>query len=707
MLNKQKGRFRQDSRIQFASSVLLAVILMLILSVVEAFFPEIPPLACGLIFTGAYIVIAGSLFALTVIRYHRLTDFEASAQELNTEVYDMFKYVLDIPYAIVNPEGIVKIVNGSLQEILNYRAPVCNVNLAMFCTVSIQDIAKAAKANGEVAVDINGLPVRQKLICPLGGKRYELLCYTLRTRGQEFYFVVFNDISDYLNLQEKTARENPVVAYIVLDNLQEIAQYVRASYRSATTEIENILYSWANEVHGLIREYDRDKYLMLFSAEELDLCEKNNFPILDTIRNVRLGDNSFPVTISVGIAAIDGTMEEREKAASSALDVALQRGGDQVVLRRESGLRIFGGRVNTIQSNTAIPSRVHSNQLCSKIADAGNIIIMGHRNPDFDAFGAAVGIARLAISVKGDSSVVRIVTNTTCSAFEPVKETLAPLEDYKGMFIDAAYGLDLVRSDTLLIVVDVNNMKIVEAPDIAQAISTIAIIDHHRQFEEFTFQPTLSYIHPTASSTCELVAEMLEQSPYDERLLKEEATVLLAGIMLDTKNFTHNTGSQTFSAIHYLYERGAHTNVSRLFFNEDIQELLSISDFGTKARIYRDIIAITWADHTGGDAASNRIFASKAADNLLTLKGIDATFALVKIGDVINISARSNNRVNVQLILEKLGGGGHFDMAGAQVRDASLPTVLDRLKDVIDDYLDNILLTGEYHKPTLDSIKQE
>jgi c-di-AMP phosphodiesterase-like protein len=316
---------------------------------------------------------------------------------------------------------------------------------------------------------------------------------------------------------------------------------------------------------------------------------------------------------------------------------------------------------------------------------------MGHRNPDFDAIGATVGIARLAMSVKKSSAGVRIVTDLDSHDFAACYETLSTLPEYKSIFIDSTAGLDLVRSDTLLIVVDVNNINIVESPDIAHSVANIAIIDHHRQFEVFNFKPVLNYIHPTASSTCELVSEMVEQSKYSDQLAKEEATILLAGIMLDTKNFTHGAGAQTFSAVHYLYERGAHTNVSRNFFNEDIEDLLTISDFGTKARIYRDIVAITWMNGTGNDIASNRISAAKAADKLLTLKGIDASFALVQTGDVVSISARSNEKINVQLVLEKLGGGGHFDMAGAQVSSSEIKEVSARLREAIDEYIDNVL----------------
>jgi c-di-AMP phosphodiesterase-like protein len=504
--------------------------------------------------------------------------------------------------------------------------------------------------------------------------------------------ITFHDVSDYLELREKMERENPIVSYIVLDNLQELAQYVRVSHRSAANEIENILKEWAADMGGLLREYDRDKFLLVCSAEALQNCIEDNFSILNRVRQVKLGDNTFPVTISMGVAAVGGSFKEREEVASAALDIALQRGGDQVAIKRADGVSFFGGRVKTMQSNTSIISRVNSNQLCALIAQAGNVIIMGHRNPDFDAIGACVGAARLAMCAAGNRKIdVRVVMNRECEDFRLCAEHLGNHAIYDDLFVDAHNALDLVRSDSLLIMVDVNNVSIVEAPDVVKNVANIAIIDHHRQFEVFDFAPVLSYIHPTASSTSELIAEMIEQSPFADALRKEEATLLLAGIMLDTKNFTHSTGAQTFSAVHYLYEKGAHTNVTRLFFYESLDEMITASDFGSRTRIYRSRIAITWlnTDNSRAEKINERVAAAKAADRLLTIRGIDASFALVSIGNSVSISARSGDAINVQIIMEKLGGGGHFDMAGAQVKDVSLAYACELLKGAIDEYLDH------------------
>ncbi len=690
-----------DARLPFSLCYAIGVVLLSGLATLcYLSFPDSSLVLYSLILFFIYTLLGGCMLMAYLVRVHRLREVMDAAEDMTSEIDDVFKYVIDLPYAISDSRGNVKVINRALQDILGFRSPICNIPLSTFCTIGIQDIirstgesrevrfARALSAGGEVIPGAHGFHIR------MGGdgRRYELIAYGMRLRGQDYYMITFHDVSDYLELREKMERENPIVAYIVLDNLQELAQYVRVSHRSAANEIENILKEWAAGMGGLLREYDRDKYLLVLSAEALQNCIEDNFSILNRVRQVKLGDNSFPVTISMGVAAVGGSFKEREEAASAALDIALQRGGDQVAIKRADGVSFFGGRVKTIQSNTSIISRVNANQLCALIAQAGNVIIMAHRNPDFDAIGACVGAARLAMCAAGNRKIdVRVVMNRECEDFRLCAEHLGNHAIYDDLFVDAHNALDLVRSDSLLILVDVNNVNIVEAPDVVKNVASIAIIDHHRQFEVFDFAPVLSYIHPTASSASELIAEMIEQSSFADALRKEEATLLLAGIMLDTKNFTHSTGAQTFSAVHYLYEKGAHTNVTRLFFYESLDEMITASDFGSRTRIYRGRIAITWlnTDTSRAEKINERVAAAKAADRLLTVRGIEASFALVSIGNSVSISARSGDAINVQIIMEKLGGGGHFDMAGAQIKDATLMYACELLKQAIDEYLDN------------------
>jgi c-di-AMP phosphodiesterase-like protein len=330
--------------------------------------------------------------------------------------------------------------------------------------------------------------------------------------------------------------------------------------------------------------------------------------------------------------------------------------------------------------------------LATKLRECGNVLIMGHSSPDFDSIGACVGAARFAMSVlaaAGKSVPIHVVMDRNCENFRTSFAHLAGMPEYKEMFIDREAGMNAVTADTLLIIVDANNRFIFEAPGLAGAVSSIALIDHHRLVKEPDFFPFLKYIEPTKSSASEIIAEMLQQSKFADSLLKAEANLLLSGIMLDTNNFTRNAGAQTFEITHYLYSRGAHTSVTREFFNQDLEDMRIASAFDSAARIYRDVIAITWLSTDREPSPEDRVAAAKAADSLLSLKGIEASFAMVLMGDTVAISGGSKGEINVQLILEKLQGGGHFDVAGAQITSDSILAVLAELRDSIDKQFDD------------------
>ncbi len=450
-------------------------------------------------------------------------------------------------------------------------------------------------------------------------------------------------------------------------------------------------------MQGMLREYDRDKYLAIFSTEMLDRCIEEDFPILDEIMNIRVGDNSFPVSVSMGIADIDGTMQERERAANTALEMALQRGGNQVALQRRgvSGLSYFGGAHKILESNTSISSRVSAHLIEKRLESCDHVLIMGHANPDFDAVGSTVGAYRLCRSMlaKQDRGYVpvHIVTNMSCDTYRICRQHLEALPEYNEVFIDKTTAQQQVTTRTMLIVTDVSNPIIFEAPQLVSGIpavdgvSSIAVIDHHRLVSELPFTPFLHYIEATKSSASEIIAEIFQQSDYAETLCKEEANLLLAGIMLDTHNFTRAAGSQTFDVTRYLYSRNAHTDVAREFFNESIDELMVAGDFDAHTRLYKQLFAVSWLSPEHISSPNDRIAASKAADKMLTIRGVEASFAFAVVGNSVAISARSKGRINVQLIMEKLDGGGHFDMAGAQV-SGGVTEAYELLIAAIDEY---------------------
>ena len=676
MQNKKGNLYRNDARWQLLICILLAVLFLAVYLFVVA-LSDVSPVGTGVILLLLYGAAGGGIYFTTVKKLAAIRAESDTAEALNTEICDLFKYNVDLPYAVVDINGRIQVTNSAFQEVLGVSHSLFKGQLTDYCSMGVKDMLAAEERVAE------GMEEEQPVA--LGDRRFRTKCHKLAIKGVsreiDYYMVVFYEVTELLFARDELEKQNTVVAYIVLDNLEELAQYVRVSFRSAANEIEVILKNWATEIGGMLREYERDKYMFIFSQEQLRVCVENKFDILEEIRNVRLGDNSMPVTVSMGIATTGETLEERERDAAAALDLALQRGGDQVALRRAHGVDYFGGRTKTAKKRTKVRARVSSAQLCARIAEAKNVLIMGHRNPDFDSVGACIGIARLCIFC-GVSA--KVIINRDCDVFRILASRLTRYEEYADMFIDGNMGLDLIGSTTLLIVVDTNNFVISEAPEVADNVSKIAIIDHHRQVAEFDFDPVLNYIDPSASSACELVAEILEQSLPEGSLLKEEANAMLTGIMLDTNKFTKDTGSRTFSAALYLQSEGANTEIARHNFEDDIKDFMAEASFSKDIEIYRERMAITRSAGTG-DPMVDRIAASKAADRLLAVRQVDASFALVEAGSTIHISARSNGTINVQLILEKLKGGGHFDAAGAQVRESTMEQATALLTAAIDE----------------------
>lgn len=697
-----------DLRVPFAVCAAEAVLLLALLTLL-AFFEVAHVAVIALSLLILYLLTAGITLLSFSVRYARQRRAEATAEQVGTDIYRLFRTSVDIPYAVVNGDGTVRIINTALQDILGYKSPICSIPLRdVTSDVTMEEIVAAAHLREpEASADTPLVPslaeeqdpsdIHSLVVRLADGRRYHVDSYLFRRPRDHYYFLVFRDVNDYMELLDEMDRDHVVLAYIMLDNLQELTQFVRANYRTTANLIEEALTAWVTGMNGMLREYDRDKYLAVFSSEMLDRCIKDDFSILGDIMNIRVGDNSFPVSVSMGIADIDGTMQERDKAANTALEMALQRGGNQVALQRRGvpGISYFGGAHKTIESNTSISSRVSAALLEKRLASSDRVLIMSHANPDFDAIGSAVGAYRLCRSMldgKGRRDVpVQIVMNMECEPFRICREHLASLPEYNGVFINKTAAQQTVTSGTMLVLTDVSNPIIFESPSLAgcipavDGVSSIAIIDHHRLVGELPFAPFLHYIEATKSSASEIVSEILQQSDYADTLCKEEANLLLAGIMLDTHNFTRAAGSQTFEVTYYLYSRNAHTDVAREFFNESVEELQVAGDFDAHTRLYANIFAISRLGENHIPAAEDRVAASKAADKMLGIRGVEASFALAVSGTGVAVSARSKGRINVQLIMEKLDGGGHFDMAGAQL-SGSMEDAIEALISAIDEY---------------------
>ena len=713
MQKRTESNRRHDGGIPLLVCIALGLLFFGAYLALEGLTPtRVPPRAVALLFLGGYSVMAAVLYVIYFIKQRKMQDEQSMNESLNTKMHNMFKYVVGVPYAIVDEQGRVRVMNEALQALVGAKDPFYRGNLSELCGgTALREIMEAGsrKPPSRLVIDAstasaeeapqelpeagfraaeNGVVVR---LAQSG--RYTARSYELNLGGKLNYLVTFTDITELLDLKEKTEREMPAVAYIDVDNLEELTQYTHASYRDVSRRVDDMLIRFAGEINGFLREYERDRYILLFSQEKLRECEEDKFTrLLDGVRDIRLGEYSIPVTVSVGVSLSEASMAERAQEAQSALDMALQRGGDQVAVRRRDGIRYYGGQTRPFRRRTKVQSRVVANFLLSKISEADNLLVMGHRNPDFDCIGSAIGVAQLGLFA---GVPTKIISNLSDANFRNVTKRLITNPVYADMFISPHKGLDLIRPGTLLIITDANNFGIIESPEVAENVrevsGKIAIIDHHMQTGEYDFEPVMNYIDASASSACELVTEMLEQSDTGaendiHQIINDEvASIMLSGIMLDTVRFSRNTGARTLDAARYLYGKGANAERVNLFFNQSYEDYMRERSFFGSKRLQNNTVGLTWSEGTG-HAADDRVAAAKEADRLLAVHDVRASFALVRVGDAIHISGRSDGSINVQLILERLGGGGRFDSAGAALTDASMEKAIEDLEGAVAGY---------------------
>jgi len=643
---------------------LVCMVLYMILMTREG----VNPYVCGLGVIGLYLVTVGLTIFIAERRKHRGTRDETLAPVMGRIMFDAVVR-MRTPVFICDSEERIIWYNNATESLYSSKNKLYGELVSELFGISLHDIKHDKSENGA------------RLTCE--GRTFYARYNHIKTDDNDFALVTTTETTELDAAYEKMAGDEVVVMYIMIDNLNEMMQYDSENYRPAASKIDAVLRDWADEHNCILKEYERDKYILITEARVLDEFMVMKFEILDRVRAIHAHDTGLSLTVSVGVGNIRGTFEEKDKAAHTALEMALQRGGDQAVVKGDDSLEFFGGITNTVQKRTNVRARVVSNELMTAMRRASNVIVMGHRFADFDAFGAIVGTVRLAMYC---GTRVNAVINMTDRNLAGCRSLLAPEEDFIGVFVDEQMGLDLLNTDTLVVVVDVNNIAHMESRLIAERAQTLAVVDHHRKTAEFEREPLIEYIEPSASSACELVAEMLEQVLPREDLTAAEATLMLAGINLDTKNFSKSTGTRTFSAALYLRDRGASPERVTALNKTSLDDYMREGGFRTNVEFFRKVMAITVADSRFETGPADRITVAKAADNLLSIAGVEASFALVKIGDIVAISARSAGRINVQLILEKLNGGGRYDEAGAQVQ-GGVEAAVKRLKGAIDEYL--------------------
>ncbi|WP_369281935.1 DHH family phosphoesterase [Oscillibacter sp. GMB15532] len=486
------------------------------------------------------------------------------------------------------------------------------------------------------------------------------------------------DTTEYDAMREKFERSRPVVALLNVDNYEELMKVSGEAQRSAIqAQIDEKLTAWAVDT-GLLVKTNRDRYLLLTEEKDYAPLVAEKFSVLDSMREIG-AEGSHP-TLSIGVGREADGMAELYKNASLSLEMALSRGGDQAVVRGKLDFEFYGGRTKSPEKRTKVKSRVMANALGELMSDARQVYIMGHSFADMDAVGAAAGLCCAARKL---GKHPQVVIDLNHNAAEAVLEKLRSRAEYAGVFLGGSEALLRMQPGALLIVVDTNRPDFVESTAVLEACNRVAVIDHHRRAASYIENAALNFHEPYASSASELVTELLQYLVEPSDLLPEEAEALLAGIVLDTKHFTMRTGGRTFEAAAFLRRAGADTSAVQRLFQNDLTEMVSRYDIIRQAELYRDDIAVATVTEDGVE----RVAAAQAADELLTLKGVQASFVIYRDGESVLMSARSMGDINVQVILETLGGGGNSTTAGGRVEDSDPDTVREKLLEAVDDYL--------------------
>ena len=515
----------------------------------------------------------------------------------------------------------------------------------------------------------------------IGGRRYRIYGNYVRSEDDattvQLATIYFADMTEMFNVRDEFMRTRPIVSIVLIDNYDELtANLSDSAVSTLDAQLNDVIANWTAGLEALCRKTERNRYLVIFESKDLAKLQENRFSVLlDDVRHVS-SSSGMSATISLGIGKDGGSFAENYRFAALAIEMSLSRGGDQAVIKDRFNFTFYGSRTKETDRHTRVRSRVVAGSLSELIGQSSTIYIMGHRMADLDALGAAVGLLCLC-RTKGRPA--RIVIDLQKNACQSLIEELKASQDYTDLFISGQDALVEADNRSLLIVVDTNRPDQVECKPLLESISRVAVIDHHRRAADYIEQPVLNLHEPYASSASELVTELLQYAVNQRDVKPLEAQALLAGIVLDTKNFSIRTGSRTFESAAYLRKAGADPVEVKKLFQSDLDDTLMRYRVVQAARLYRSELAIACIDET-----ITRVIASQAADELINISGITASFVLFPDREQVIISARSIGSCNVQAVLEKLGGGGNGATAGAQIKGKPLREVLQELVAAID-----------------------
>ena len=586
-----------------------------------------------------------------------------------------------LPYALADDDGRIVWMNQAFQEIIALEKGTRKNLLSLFPEVTKTDLA-VDNETAQVHTSFGEYKFRLDLqpIFVSGTEEEDIEALVSR---QKLLAVYLFDETEILRYRQEITDERMVAGLIYLDNYDEALESVEEVRRSLLTAlIDRKINKAIGSIEGVVKKLEKDKYFFTIKQKYMEQLEEERFSILEEVKAVNIG-NEMAVTLSIGIGMGGDSYSQNYDFARAAIDMALGRGGDQAVVKDGSRIQYYGGKSQQLEKATRVKARVKAHALRELVETKDRLLIMGHQMSDIDSFGAAIGIYRIAVAL---NKKAHIVINQVTSSVQPMMDRFLDNPEYpEDLFLKGPQAAELVDNNTMLVVVDVNRPSITDAPELLKMVKTIVVLDHHRQSSEVITNAVLSYVEPYASSTCEMVAEVLQYIADGIRIKPAEADTMYAGIVIDTNNFTNQTGVRTFVAAAYLRRSGADVTRVRKLFRDDMADYKAKAYTITSAEVYRDSFSIGVCPAEG--LHSPTIVGAQAANELLEIKGIKASVVLTEYQNTIYVSARSIDEVNVQVMMEQLGGGGHRTIAGAQLKDGTIEDAKRRVKEVIDQML--------------------
>lgn len=674
--NKMKKRIKIKGRLRIylqASLILGILLTFLNIAIYLLDFQSGLLLTCFLIFY--FTVIFALMFYNKPIIMNELISFATQYGQIQKKLLRE----LDMPYALLDESGKVIWTNRAF-ETVTHKEKGYNRSITNLFPVLTKD--RLPGEEDEVQMDLeyedSEFTVRMKRIPLTDMAANSEIFQETNYKGYLIALYLYDETALKIALREND-NQSLAIGLIYLDNYEEALESVDEVRRSLLTAlIDRKVNKYVASLDGITKKIEKDKYMVILRKESVMHMEETRFDLLEDVKTVNIG-NEMAVTLSIGIGLDGLTYAQNYEFSRTAIDLALGRGGDQAVVKTSDSITYYGGKSQQVEKNTRVKARVKAHALNEIISTKDKVIIMGHRLADADSFGAAVGVYRIA---KALSRRAYIVLNDVTTSVQPVVDLFRGNSDYdEDMIISSARAVEEAESNTVLVVVDVNKPSITECPELLRLCKSIVVLDHHRQGAETIENATLSYVEPYASSTCEMVAEILQYIKDGIKPKADEADAMYSGIIIDTNNFMSKTGVRTFEAAAYLRRNGADVTRVRKLFREDVLEYKTKADAVSQAEIHRGHYAISVCSSEG--ISSPTVIGAQAANELLNIKGVKASFILTDFQGKIYVSARSFDEVNVQVIMERLGGGGHMNIAGAQIEDASIPEAVKLIKDTL------------------------